>query len=177
MPGTRGLGYDLSYLDDQGQHFVEVKTSAVAGNRQFFVSRAEVTFGEQHPDTYEVLLITGIHEAEGPRYKSLGNPFVYGTGQDFMHTTRFTVEHDTFRVRFEVVGSADKTKGSPACRYGIEHQPGDCGNLLLECAISPGVEYDWGFRSIETRPIGCWSCGHRFSNDLLAITRGYRLAL
>ena len=103
MPGTSGLGYDLSYLDARGQHFVEVKTSAVAGNRQFFVSRAEVTFGEQHPDTYEVLLITGIHEAGGPKYESLGNPFAYIAGQDFLHTTRFTVEHDTFRVRFEVV--------------------------------------------------------------------------
>ena len=104
MAGRMGLGYDLTYVDADGLHFVEVKSSVGAGNRQFFISQAEVTFGEQHPQNYEILLVTGIHEASGPRYESLGNPFVYSEGQGFLHNSGFTVEHNTFRVRFEELG-------------------------------------------------------------------------
>ncbi|TGE25209.1 DUF3883 domain-containing protein [Hymenobacter aquaticus] len=106
LPGQKGLGYDLTYIDEQGLHYVEVKTSTVAGNRQFYMSQNEVQFGEQHPGNYEVLLVTGIQEATGPRYESLGNPFVYSQGQGFLHNPRFTVEHDTFRVRFQEVRQA-----------------------------------------------------------------------
>ena len=106
MAGRMGLGYDLTYVDADGLHFVEVKSSVVPGNRQFFISQAEVKFGEQHPQNYEILLVTGIHEASGPRYESIGNPFVYPEGQGFLHNSGFTVEHDTFRVRFEVLSNS-----------------------------------------------------------------------
>jgi hypothetical protein len=106
MPGVKGLGYDLTYVDDQGLHYVEVKSSTIAGNRQFYISQAEVKFGEKHPHNYEILLVTGINEAAGPRYESIGNPFVYAEGEGFLHNTGFTVELDTFKVRFEDVTSA-----------------------------------------------------------------------
>jgi hypothetical protein len=106
MAGTKGLGYDLTYMDAQGLHYVEVKTSTIPENRQFYISQAEVTFGEQHPHNYEILLVTGILQAGGPRYESIGNPFVYSEGQGFFNNTDFTVELDTFRVRFEAAADS-----------------------------------------------------------------------
>jgi hypothetical protein len=39
MAGQMGLGYDLTYVDADGLHFVEVKSSVVPGNRQFLSPR------------------------------------------------------------------------------------------------------------------------------------------
>lgn len=48
-----GLGYDvLSFNDDGTEKHIEVKTTAGAYSRQFYVTRNELEYSRQHPDTF-----------------------------------------------------------------------------------------------------------------------------
>ena len=98
--GKDGLGYDLMYIDDKDQaHYVEVKATNTDG-LSFSISSAEVRFGERHKDNYEIILILNVC-SQNRDFKNLGNIFKYDEDESFTNNSKFSVENDGFRIRFE----------------------------------------------------------------------------
>jgi hypothetical protein len=98
--GKDGLGYDLRYIDDKGQtHYVEVKATNT-DYLSFPISSAEVRFGEKHNDNYEIILVINIC-SQNRDFKNLGNIFKYDEDESFNNNSKFSVENDGFRIRFE----------------------------------------------------------------------------
>lgn len=98
--GKDGLGYDLMYIDDKGQaHHVEVKATNT-DDLSFPISSSEVRFGEKHKDNYEIILVLNVC-SQNRDFKNLGNIFKYGEDESFTNNTKFSVENDGFRIRFE----------------------------------------------------------------------------
>ncbi|MEA3359473.1 MAG: DUF3883 domain-containing protein [Thermodesulfobacteriota bacterium] len=98
--GKDGLGYDLMYIDDKGQaHYVEVKATNT-DDLSFPISSSEVRFGEQHKDNYEIILVLNVC-SQNRDFKNLGNIFEYAEDESFTNNTKFSVENDGFRIRFE----------------------------------------------------------------------------
>jgi len=98
--GKDGLGYDLMYIDDKGQaHYVEVKATNT-DDLSFPISSAEVRFGERHKDNYEIILVLNVC-SQNRDFKNLGNIFKFDEDESFTNNTKFSVENDGFRIRFE----------------------------------------------------------------------------
>lgn len=98
--GKDGLGYDLMCIDDKGQaHYIEVKATNT-DDLSFPISSSEVRFGEQHKDNYEIILVLNVC-SQNRDFKKLGNIFKYGEDESFTSNTKFSVENDGFRIRFE----------------------------------------------------------------------------
>nr|GEU80799.1 hypothetical protein [Tanacetum cinerariifolium] len=142
LAGAAGLGYDLLYVDEHGQHYVEVKSSLVAGHRQFFITQAEAAFGERHADQYELLLVTGLREASGPRYESLGNPFRYKPGQDFLHNDSFS----PYGTLPAPVRGAPQSQRPPAGKFPPVggSQPQLLAGVVLAHVVEAGVAANHG---------------------------------
>jgi len=98
--GNDAEGYDIRYLNENDQvHYVEVKSSNEE-DYSFSISPSEVRFGEEHKFNYEVIL---VHNAlgQGRKLINLGNIFVYDEDESFNNNSKFTVENDGFRIKFE----------------------------------------------------------------------------
>ena len=97
--GKDGLGYDLMYLDESDQaHYVEVKASN-DDVLSFPISSAEVRFGEQNKNNYEIFFVINACSTNR-RFKNLGNIFKYSEDESFTNNAKFNVENDGFRIRF-----------------------------------------------------------------------------
>lgn len=98
--GKDGLGYDLMYIDNNGQaHYVEVKSTNTE-NLSFSISPTEVRFGEQHKESYEIILVLNVCSKDR-EYKNLGNIFKYDEDESFNNNSKFSVENEGFRIRFK----------------------------------------------------------------------------
>lgn len=99
--GKDGEGFDLVYEDRQGRpRFVEVKASTVSQQRRFYISAAEVRKGEANRAAYDIMLVAGIQSMQGPTVELIKQPFSYARGDSFMQNDRFSVQEETFLVRF-----------------------------------------------------------------------------
>lgn len=99
--GNDGEGYDIRYLDENDQvHYVEVKSSSDE-NCSFPISTHEVRFGEKNKPKYEVII---VQNALTPKRKliNLGRIFEYNEEESFNNNSKFTVENDGFRIRFQI---------------------------------------------------------------------------
>lgn len=98
--GKDGLGYDIMYLDENNQaHYVEVKASN-DDDLSFPISSAEVRFGEQNKNSYEIIFVLNAC-SRNRRLKYLGNIFQYNEDESFTTNAKFHVENEGFRIRFE----------------------------------------------------------------------------
>ncbi len=98
--GKDGLGYDMMYIDANGQaHYVEVKATNT-DDPSFPISSPEVRFGERHKDNYVIILVLNVC-SQNRNFKNLGNIFKYDEDESFTNNTKFSVENDGFRIRFE----------------------------------------------------------------------------
>lgn len=98
--GKDGLGYDLMYIDYKGQaHYVEIKATNT-DDLSFPISSAEVKFGERHMDNYEIILALNVCSQKRD-FRNLGNIFKYDEDESFTNNSKFSVENDGFRIRFE----------------------------------------------------------------------------
>jgi hypothetical protein len=90
----------LMYIDNNGQaHYVEVKSTNTE-DLSFPISPAEVRFGEQHKESYEIILV--LHVCNKDReFKNLGNIFKYDEDESFNNNSKFSVENEGFRIRFK----------------------------------------------------------------------------
>ena len=97
--GKDGLGYDIMYLDKNNQaHYVEVKASN-DDDLSFPISSAEVRFGEQNKNNYEIIFILNAC-SRNRSLKNLGNIFQYNEDESFTNNAKFHVENEGFRIRF-----------------------------------------------------------------------------
>jgi len=96
-------GYDIEYLDAEGnKHFVEVKGRG-EHNDSFEISRYEVQKAYQAKDRYEVILITHTLDRQNRRIRNLGNLFMLDKGKDFFANDKFTAIYKSFEIRFHQV--------------------------------------------------------------------------
>ncbi|TYB32441.1 MAG: DUF3883 domain-containing protein [Flexistipes sinusarabici] len=97
--GKDGLGYDLMYIDNNGKaHYVEVKSTNTE-DLSFPISPAEVRFGEQQKESYEIILVLNVSSTDR-EFKNLGNIFKYDEDESFNNNRKFSVENEGFRIRF-----------------------------------------------------------------------------
>jgi hypothetical protein len=98
--GTESEGYDIRYIDENNQvHYVEVKSSSTE-DQTFQISADEVKFGEKHGKEYDVIVVLNTLN-ENRKIRNLGNIFDYEEDESFNNNTRFSVENEGFRIRFQ----------------------------------------------------------------------------
>ena len=99
--GQDGLGYDIEYLDKDGnQFFVEVKGRA-DGYDIFEISRNEIDKAHQKKEFYKILFVTQTMNNTQRRIRDLGNLFMLEDGQDFFANRKFKALYRNFEIRFE----------------------------------------------------------------------------
>jgi len=59
-----GLGYDIcSFRADGHVRYIEVKTTRLGADTPFYISSAELSFAERHPDSYALYRVFGVPDA------------------------------------------------------------------------------------------------------------------
>ncbi|WBA44056.1 DUF3883 domain-containing protein (plasmid) [Hymenobacter canadensis] len=101
--GLAGHGYDMRYRDDKDEvRYVEVK--ATTGEMSVFhLSRNELQVGESslHRTRYELVLVSFVHDIAKVRIERIAQPFNYKRGESFIDNPNFSVEEDSFLIRFK----------------------------------------------------------------------------
>jgi len=98
--GRDDIGYDVWYLDENGErHYVEVKASK-DDNLGFTISRAEVRFGEQNKSNYEIIRVLNVCD-KNRKLRNLGKIFKYEEDESFSNNSKFKVDTDNFRISFQ----------------------------------------------------------------------------
>ncbi|MDB4901945.1 MAG: hypothetical protein JWQ63_1226 [Mucilaginibacter sp.] len=101
--GDDKYGYDIEYLDADGnKHFVEVKGRG-AYNDSFEITKYEVQKAYQTNDMYQVILITHTLDSQQRRIRNLGNLFMLDKGKDFFSNDKFTAIYKSFEIRFHQI--------------------------------------------------------------------------
>jgi hypothetical protein len=99
--GNDAEGYDIRYLDEKDKvHYVEVKAS-IDEDSSFPISSPEVRFGEQHKSNYEVIIVQNALTNKRKTI-NLGYIFEYEEDESFNSNSKFAVENDGFRIRFQI---------------------------------------------------------------------------
>ncbi|OPY71255.1 MAG: hypothetical protein A4E63_01603 [Syntrophorhabdus sp. PtaU1.Bin050] len=99
--GSEGFHYDMRYAELSGRNvYVEVKTST-SDDFVFYISPDEVSFGEANKDDYEIYFVYGVSSPD-MRILRMRQFFKYKKGESFSKNARFTVENDSFAVRFTI---------------------------------------------------------------------------
>jgi len=97
--GRDDLGYDIWYLDENGErHYVEVKASKDE-ELAFAISKAEVRFGEQNKSNYEIIMVLNVCD-KNRKFFSLGKIFKYEADESFSNNSKFKIDTDNFRISF-----------------------------------------------------------------------------
>lgn len=98
--GSESEGYDIRYIDDNDHvHYVEVKSSST-DEQAFHISSDEVKFGEIHRKGYEVIIILNTLD-ENREMRNLRNIFDYCEEESFNNNSKFSVENEGFKIRFQ----------------------------------------------------------------------------
>lgn len=99
--GQDGLGYDIEYIDEDGnKFFVEVKGKADSYNA-FEISKNEIDKAHQAKQFYKIFFITQTMNNSQRRIKDLGNIFMLDDGQDFFSNRKFKAIYRNFEIRFD----------------------------------------------------------------------------
>ena len=98
--------------EDDKIHYVDVKATT-GEDFSFEISTPEVRFGEEHKSDYEIIM---VQNALTPERKAvnLGKIFEYSGDESFNSNSKFSVENDGFRIRFEI-----KEQGANKATDGI----------------------------------------------------------
>jgi hypothetical protein len=100
LEGRDNIGYDIAYTDDDGkQRYVEVKATK-NDDLTFFISKAEVCFGQENSSDYEVILILNVCD-NNRRLLSLGRIFEFNEDETFNNNSKFIVDTESFRISFD----------------------------------------------------------------------------
>ncbi|MFN0277793.1 MAG: DUF3883 domain-containing protein [Pyrinomonadaceae bacterium] len=98
--GDDSLGYDIEYLDGDGNKvFVEVKGRS-DGTEAFEITKKELEEANQKGEYYKVIFVTHVLENSKRRIRDLGNIFLLEKGMDFFSNNRFLVVYKSFEIRF-----------------------------------------------------------------------------
>lgn len=95
--GIGGLGYDLTYVDENGETiYVEIKSTA-GGAITFMITDNELSFAEKNHQRYEVALVTRIDD-ESRKIHRLQGLFSYQDGENRLGNSRFSLSSDDYTV-------------------------------------------------------------------------------
>ncbi len=99
--GNDAEGYDIRYLDEKDQvHYAEVKASNDE-DTSFPISVPEVRFGEEQKSNYEVIIVLNVLTIKR-KIINLGKIFEYNEEESFNNNSKFIVENDGFRIKFQI---------------------------------------------------------------------------
>jgi hypothetical protein len=99
--GQDGLGYDIEYIDREGNKiFVEVKGRADSYDT-FEISKNEIDKAYQAKQNYRILFVTQTLNNSQRRIRDLGNLFMLEAGQDFFSNRKFKAIYRNFEIRFK----------------------------------------------------------------------------
>jgi len=99
--GRDGLGYDIEYIDKEGnKFFVEVKGRAESYDA-FEISKNEVDKAHKEEEFYKIILVTQTMKNDQRKLRDLGNIFMLNDGEDFFTNNRFTAIYKSFEIRFK----------------------------------------------------------------------------
>lgn len=105
--GIGGLGYDLKYVNEDGETiFVEIKSSAGTGIA-FVITDNELNFAETHPMQYEVILVSSVMDDDEREVYRLKNLFNYADGEGRYSNSRFSISADNYTIRCQIVEPVD----------------------------------------------------------------------
>ena len=104
--GVDGLGYDLEYIPNGAKYprYVEVKVSG--RDDAFYITTAEVKFGELKKRNYEIFLIRNIENPTKVFIDRIQGLFDYRNGS-FNDNDMFSVENENFILRFKKVDNKE----------------------------------------------------------------------
>lgn len=99
--GQDGLGYDIEYIDNDGNKIlVEVKSNAY-GYDSFEITKPEIEKAYQAKDNYKIFFVTQTLNNSQRRIRDLGNIFMLEDGQDFFSNRKFKAIYRNFEIRFQ----------------------------------------------------------------------------
>jgi hypothetical protein len=100
--GDDEQGYDMTYEDDNGvKYYVEVKASTGDAS-EFYITSSEIAAGERYKERFEIIFITNVKEKQRG-FTRLKGLFCLPAGETFMVNSKFSVENNDFRIRFQSV--------------------------------------------------------------------------
>lgn len=99
--GQDGLGYDIEYIDKEGnKYFVEVKGRS-SNDNTFEISKNEIDKAHKEREFYKIYLVTQTMDNSQRRIRDLGNIFILNDNEDFFTNSRFTAFYQNFEIRFQ----------------------------------------------------------------------------
>ncbi|SEW20503.1 DUF3883 domain-containing protein [[Clostridium] fimetarium] len=97
--GIGGLGYDLKYSNEKGEIvYVEIKSTAGTGI-SFVITENELNFAEEHPQQYEVVLVTAVMSDVERKIYRLADLFYYADGEERFCNSKFGIIGDSYTIR------------------------------------------------------------------------------
>ena len=97
--GSDGLGYDFECSKNGETRFIEVKAST-SDYLGFTVTKREVEIGEKLHRYYDILYITNVN-SKSREFLYLKGIFNYPRNESFFENSKFSVEDDTFKIKFQ----------------------------------------------------------------------------
>jgi hypothetical protein len=99
--GQDGLGYDIEYLDNEGNKFyVEVK-GKFDDFESFEISKNEINKAHKEGEFFKIVFVSQTMNNEKRRVRDLGNLFLLENGEDFFSNRKFTAIYKNFEIRFQ----------------------------------------------------------------------------
>lgn len=100
--GHDGLGYDIDYLDENGNKiFVEVKGKSDS-SLTFEISKNEVDKALKEKSQFKLIFVTNVMDDKKRKIRDLGNIFSIRDDEDFFKNSSFTAFYKSFGIRFKV---------------------------------------------------------------------------
>ena len=94
--GDDTLGYDMSYIDENGtQIFVEIKASN-SPKIEFYISKNELDFALSHTKHYQLWF---VHLGENEnKIHNLGTIFDFTDGENLFENSKFSIESENYKI-------------------------------------------------------------------------------
>ncbi len=99
--GQDGLGYDIEYLDKEGNKFyIEVKGRS-DNSESFEISNNEIKKAIKEGEYFKIIFVSHTMINNKRRIRDLGNLFLLDSGEDFFSNQKFTAVYKNFEIRFK----------------------------------------------------------------------------
>ena len=96
--GIGGLGYDLTFVDENGDNiYVEIKSTS-GSDITFMITDNELSFAEKNHQKYEVALVTNINDESNRKIHRLQGIFSYQDGESRYENSKFSLSSDDYTV-------------------------------------------------------------------------------
>ena len=99
--GDDKFGYDLEYLDEEGNKIL-VEVKGRAGNENsFIVTKNELKVAFSNKENYRLIFVNNVFDNVNRSFRNLQNPFLIEDGQDFMNNEKFIAINNNYEISFK----------------------------------------------------------------------------